>query len=87
VLAWSLLSVSSTALVASLSPENEGEGMGIFNAVTALSGVIGAAVGGWAANLWGYAAIPIMGIIGVGAGLIMLLAARVTVQGGKAENV
>jgi DHA1 family tetracycline resistance protein-like MFS transporter len=87
VLAWSLLSVSSTALVASLSPENEGEGMGIFNAVTALSGVIGAAVGGWAANLWGYAAIPIMGIIGVGAGLIMLLAARVTVQGGKAKNV
>ncbi len=77
VLAWSLLSVSSTALVASLSPENEGEGMGIFNAVTALSGVIGAAVGGWAANVWGYAAIPVMGIIGVGAGLIMLLATRV----------
>jgi DHA1 family tetracycline resistance protein-like MFS transporter len=81
VLAWSLLSVSSTALVASLSPENEGEGMGIFNAVTALSGVIGAAVGGWAANLWGYVAIPVMGIAGVGAGLILLLAARVTLKG------
>ncbi len=76
VLAWSLLSVSSTAVVASLSPENEGEGMGIFNAVTALSGVIGAVLGGWAADLWGYAAIPIMGIIGVGAGFIVLVTVR-----------
>jgi len=76
VLAWSLLSVSSTALVASLSPENEGEGMGIFSAVTALSGVIGAVLGGWAANQWGYAAIPIMGIIGVGVGFIVLIVTR-----------
>jgi len=76
VLAWSLLSVSSTALVAGLSPKNEGEGMGVFNAVTALSGVIGAALGGWAANRWDYAAIPIMGIIGVGAGLIVLVGTR-----------
>ncbi len=76
VLAWSLLSVSSAALVASLSPENEGEGMGMFNAVTALSGVIGAILGGWAANLWGYAAIPVMGMIGVGAGFLVLIFAR-----------
>ncbi len=76
VLAWSLLSVGSTALVASLSPENEGEEMGIFNAVTALSGVIGAVLGGWAANLWGYVAIPIIGIIGVGAGFIVLILIR-----------
>jgi MFS family permease len=77
VLAWSLLSVASTALIAALSPENEGEGMGIFNAVTAFSGVLGAALGGWVASLWGYVAVPIMGIVGVGAGLIMLLAARI----------
>ncbi|HUI67656.1 MAG TPA: MFS transporter [Nitrospirota bacterium] len=76
VLAWSFLSVSSTALVAGLSPENEGEGMGIFSAVTALSGVIGAALGGWAANQWGYAVIPIMGIIGVGVGFIVLIVTR-----------
>ena len=76
VLAWSLLSVSGTALVASLSPENEGEGLGLFNAVTALSGVIGSVLGGWAANLWGYAAIPIMGMIGVGAGFIVLSITR-----------
>jgi MFS family permease len=76
VLAWSLLSVCSTALVAGLSPENEGEGMGIFNAVTALSGVIGAGLGGWAANLWGYAAIPVMGIIGVSSGFLILALKR-----------
>ena len=39
VLAWSLLSVSSTALVARLSPLGEGEAMGIFNSTTALAGV------------------------------------------------
>jgi MFS family permease len=76
VLAWSLLSVSSTALVAILSPKNEGEGMGIFNAVTALAGVIGATAGGWAANMWGYTAIPILGIIGIGAGFIVLIIPR-----------
>ena len=73
VLAWSLLSVSSTALVASLSPQNEGEGMGIFNAVTALSGVIGAAVGGWAASSWGYVAIPMMSMISVALGFLIML--------------
>ncbi len=77
VLAWSLLSVSSTSLVASLSPKNEGEGIGIFNAVTALSGVIGAGLGGWAANLWGYKVIPIMGIVGVGAGFLVLISTQI----------
>jgi DHA1 family tetracycline resistance protein-like MFS transporter len=76
VLAWSLLSVSSTALIAYLSPENEGEGMGIFNAVTAFSGVIGAALGGWAASLWGYGAIPVMGIVGVALGFLMIISKR-----------
>ena len=83
VLAWSLLSVSSTALVAGLSPKNEGEGMGIFNAVTAVSGVIGAALGGWVAGLWGYAAIPIMGIVGVGAGLVVLSTSRLNSDAGR----
>jgi MFS family permease len=48
----------------------------VRNAVTALSGVIGAVLGGWGANLWGYVAIPIMGIIGAGAGLIVLTMTR-----------
>ncbi|HTF99554.1 MAG TPA: MFS transporter, partial [Nitrospirota bacterium] len=73
VLAWSLLSVSSTALVAVLTPQNEGQGMGVFNAVTALSGVIGAAAGGWAASLWGYEAVPVLGGAGAAAGMAIML--------------
>ncbi len=76
VLAWSLLSVSGTALVADLSPQNEGEGMGVFNALTALSGVVGAVLGGWAADRWGYVAIPVLGIIGVTAGFLVLVGRR-----------
>ncbi len=56
VIAWSLLSVSSTGLVARISPVGEGSGIGIFNAATAMAGVIGAAAGGWAAGRWGYRA-------------------------------
>lgn len=72
VLAWSLLSVSGTALTASLSPVGQGPGMGIFNATTALAGVIGAALGGWVAGQWGYNAVPGLAAVGVGLGLILM---------------
>lgn len=72
VLAWSLLSVSSTALVARISPVGEGSGLGLFNAATAVAGVIGAAAGGWIAGRWGYraalvfaAAAALVGLVGV----------------------
>ena len=55
VLAWSLLSVSGTALAADLSPVGEGTGLGIFNAATAVAGVLGAVAGGWAAGRWAIA--------------------------------
>ncbi|MFN2150251.1 MAG: MFS transporter [Anaerolineales bacterium] len=71
VFAWSLMSVSGTALAANLSPVGEGEGMGIFNAVNALSGVIGAALGGWVAGSWGYATTSIVAVAGVMTGLIL----------------
>lgn len=71
VFAWSLMSVSGTALAASLSPVGEGEGMGIFNAVNALSGVIGAALGGWVAGIWGYATTSVVAVAGVTFGLIL----------------
>ncbi len=76
VLAWSALSVASTALVAKLSPAAEGEGIGVFNAVTAVAGVIGSVAGGWAASLWGYSAVPVIALAGVAAGLIMMSAFR-----------
>ncbi len=73
VLAWSLLSVSGTALTAKLSPVGEGEAMGIFNAVTALSSVVGAAFGGWVAGKWGYNGATVLATVGVGLGLILTL--------------
>jgi DHA1 family tetracycline resistance protein-like MFS transporter len=73
VLAWSLLSVSSTTLVASLAAGGEGEAMGVFNAVTALSGVIGAGLGGWLAEVWGYGVVPVVGIAGSASGLLIML--------------
>jgi predicted MFS family arabinose efflux permease len=71
VLSWSLLSVSGTALTAQLSRSNEGEGMGVFNAVTALAGVIGAALGGWVAGRWGYNGATVVAIGGVATGLLL----------------
>jgi MFS family permease len=70
VLAWSLLGVGSAALVAELS-HREGDGMGIFNAVTAAGGVIGAVAGGWAAGALGYAAVPVLGVGGSVLGILV----------------
>ncbi len=50
--------------------------MGVFNAVTAVAGVIGSLAGGWAASRWGYAAVPVAALCGVAAGLIAMSAAR-----------
>ena len=69
VWAWSLMNVSGTALAASLSPVGEGEGLGIFNATTAIAGVVGAVLGGWAAVAWGYNSIVTMALLGVTLGL------------------
>jgi len=71
VIAWSLLSVSSTGLVARISPIGEGSGLGIFNAATAVAGVIGAAFGGWVAGRWGYPAALELATAGSLFGLIL----------------
>ena len=78
VLAWSALSVASTALVADMyaRSRSEGEGLGLFNAATALAGVVGSAGGGWAAGAWGYGAIPLLALGGTAAGLAVFLAGR-----------
>lgn len=73
VLAWSLLIVAGTALTARLSPVGEGEGMGILNAVTAIALSLGAVIGGWGAARWGYQAVPLIGVAGVGLGLALVL--------------
>jgi DHA1 family tetracycline resistance protein-like MFS transporter len=76
VLAWSPLSVSGTALTALLSPVGEGEGMGIFNATTALAGTIGAVLGGWVAGYLGYNGAIALAVVGVAFGLVFALTGR-----------
>jgi DHA1 family tetracycline resistance protein-like MFS transporter len=71
MLSWSLLIVSGTALAACLSTIGEGEGMGIFNTISSLAGVIGAALGGWAAGHWGYVAALGLAVVSVAFGLVL----------------
>jgi predicted MFS family arabinose efflux permease len=77
VLSWSLLAVSGTALTAQVSPVGEGEGMGLYNAVTAAAGVLGSALGGWASGLWGYNAAVVMALAGVALGLLLAIGIRI----------
>ncbi|MDD8018086.1 MAG: MFS transporter [Bacteroidota bacterium] len=74
VLAWPLLSVAGTAVTAQYSRSNEGEGLGIFNATTAVAGVIGALLGGWLAAQFGYDTVPILGLIGIAVGIVIIFA-------------
>ena len=73
VLCWALLSVSSTALTAHLALNNKGESMGLFNAITALAGVLGATLGGWLAAQWGYNAASGLAVVGLTLGLCLSL--------------
>ena len=68
VLAWSPLSVAGTAMAAELSPVGKGAGLGVFNAASAVAGVAGAAAAGWAASLWGYAAVAVLALCGAAFG-------------------
>jgi MFS transporter, DHA1 family, tetracycline resistance protein len=87
VWAWSLMNVSGTALAASISPVGEGEGMGIFNATTAIAGVTGAVLGGWSAGIWGYNFIVILALLGVALGLgLSFLLNRKESSASKLEN-
>jgi DHA1 family tetracycline resistance protein-like MFS transporter len=87
VCAWSLLSVSGTSLAVSLFKRGKGEGLGLFNSVTAIAGVVGAAAGGWVAGTWGYNAIFILAAFGVAAGLGLSIPAKLSVEGTKSSSI
>lgn len=72
VLSWSPMSVGGTALAARLSTLGEGEALGIYNAATAVAGVLGAMAGGWLAGAWGDGAAPALAVVGVATGLALV---------------
>jgi MFS family permease len=76
ILSWSLLSVSGTGLTARFSHGREGEGMGLFNATSALAGVTGAALGGWVAERWGYHIALGLPVVSIALGLLLALTVR-----------
>ncbi|MCS7217146.1 MAG: MFS transporter [Candidatus Bipolaricaulota bacterium] len=54
---WSFFQLATTALVSRLAPaELRGQSLGLYNAVAGLGNVIGAALGGYLADAFGYAA-------------------------------
>jgi DHA1 family tetracycline resistance protein-like MFS transporter len=86
VMSWSLLSVSGTVLTARLSSVGEGEGMGLFNAVTALAGVAGSALGGALAGRWGYLAVPALASGSIALGALLALVSRMSQERSPAQE-
>ena len=75
VLAWSLLTVSGTALTARLSASSnttKGEAMGLFTAASGVAGVIGAMLGGWVAGHWSYGAMLALSVCSLCIGLLLI---------------
>jgi MFS family permease len=63
VLAWPLLGVSSTALVAQNAPGDKGEALGVFNALSSLAAALGAFLGGWGMDITGYGTICVVSAV------------------------
>ncbi len=72
VLAWSPISVSSVAFVASASTIEEGEAMGLYNAASSIAAIIGSLAGGMIAVAAGYRAVPLLAAALLGMGLFLL---------------
>ena len=66
VIAWLLLGVSGTALAAQLATGEKGEALGLFNASSSLASAVGAFLGGWAMDIFGYGNVCMVGAVIVG---------------------
>jgi MFS family permease len=75
VLAWSLLSVSSTTLAARSSPLGQGQSLGLYNAASSLAGVLGALAGGWITSHWSFGVLCGIAAVTVLLGLAVSLVA------------
>jgi len=66
VVAWPLLGVSGTALAAQLATGEKGEALGLFSASSSLASAVGAFIGGWAMDIFGFGNVCMMGAVIVG---------------------
>ena len=72
MIAWPVLSVSSTGLAARLTPFGEGAAMGLLAATNALATVAGTFLGGPVVEALGYRIVPLIALAGlVGAELLV----------------
>ena len=58
-----ILGVSGTALAAQLAPGEKGEALRLFNAVCSLAGALGALLGGWWTEAFGYGTVCLVGAV------------------------
>lgn len=72
VLAWPLLSVSGTALAASLTPIGEGAAMGLLSASGAAATVLGTFLAGPLVLRFGFASIPAFALSGLAMALVSM---------------
>jgi len=80
-LTWAFFQLSTTALVSRLSPEGmRGQALGIYSAVSGLGNVVGATVGGYLADGFGFAA-PFLS----GAALLLVTLPILLVEGRPAR--
>lgn len=71
-LSWPLMSVSSTLMVAKLAPGRTGPAMGLYNGMNAAASLVGPVLGGHLADRFGYAAVPLLALAGVGLALLLM---------------
>ncbi len=63
VMAWPLLGVSSTALVAQNAPAEKGEALGVFNASSSVAAALGAFLGGWGMDMTDFGTICVVSAV------------------------
>lgn len=76
VIAWPIISVTTTELASELSPISQGAAQGLYNSTSAVATVIGTPTAGALVRFFGYQSIPIMGVVGVLLALLISLGLR-----------
>jgi MFS transporter, DHA1 family, tetracycline resistance protein len=74
------IGVGSATLTPQLSPIAAGEGIGLFNATTAIAAAIGAHLGGWLAEHVGFSRVPLVAMVFFGLAALLTYTLRTSGQ-------